>query len=78
MPAAQAMDYVKCEAIQKAASRVRASMDWLPDYKAELRAKQEAACGTYSEWQTRFASRQDFRDCQSRNAIFQTEAIKQA
>ena len=78
MPAAEAVDFVKCESIQAAASRVEASLDWLPAYKAELRAKQEAACGTMSEWRTRFASRQEFWDCQSRNAIFQNEAIKQA
>ena len=41
MPAAQAMDYVKCEAMQKDASRVKASMDWLPAYRAELDAMEE-------------------------------------
>jgi hypothetical protein len=78
VPSAHAVDYVKCEAVQKAAARVEASADWRPTYRAELKAKQEAACGTMSDWRARFASRSDFWDCQSRAAIFQTEAIKQA
>ena len=78
MPAAEAVDFVKCESIQAAASRVKESMDWRPAYKAELRAKQEAACGTYNQWQFNFSSRQEFQKCQRKNKIFKTEAIKQA
>ena len=78
MPAAEAVDFVKCESIQAAALRVEASLNWLPAYKAELRAKQEAACGTYNQWQFNFSSRQEFQKCQRKNEIFKSAAIKQA
>ena len=47
MPAAQAMDYVKCEAMQKALSRVRNSREQESSavWKSNLRAVEIRECG---------------------------------
>ena len=78
MPGAQAMDYVKCEAIQKAAARVEASADWRPAYRAELDAMEEAKCGSVTNWRGRFNKYVEFMECQNSVSIFTTEAVKQA
>ena len=64
--------------MQKAASRVKASMDWLPAYRAELDVMEEAKCGSVSSWRDRFPSYLAFMECQKSVSIFKTEAIKQA
>jgi len=48
----QAMDYVKCEAMQKASGRLKVSMDWRDPYNAEMSAKQMAECGAWWDYKT--------------------------
>ena len=61
MPSAQAIDYVKCEAIQRSAARLKASMD------AEALAAKNAVVlpameGAQSKCSTRFVNN-EFLDC---------------
>ena len=78
MPAAQAVDYVKCEAIQKAAVRVRGSMDWQPALKAELRRREVAKCGEGSSWRDQHPSFLAYMECRNSVFLWKTDAERAA
>ena len=72
MPSAQAIDYVKCEAIQRAAARLKSSMD-----AESLAAKNEiilpAMEGAQSKCSTEFVNNEVLNCISTRMATYEAE-----